>query len=47
MIEPTYRMMSLFDKYGAKLTIMADVAEILKLENIRRGLERISIIMMK
>jgi hypothetical protein len=30
MIEPTYRMMSLFDKYGAKLTIMADVAEILK-----------------
>lgn len=30
MVEPTYRMMELFDKYGAKLTIMADVAEILK-----------------
>ncbi|MEI6166058.1 MAG: hypothetical protein WCS52_02585 [bacterium] len=30
MVEPTNRMMDLFDKYGAKLTIMADVAEILK-----------------
>lgn len=30
MIEPTNRMMDLFDAYGAKLTIMADVAEILK-----------------
>jgi hypothetical protein len=30
MVEPTKRMLALFDKYGAKLTIMADVAEILK-----------------
>jgi hypothetical protein len=30
MVEPTYRTIELFDKYGAKLTIMADVAEILK-----------------
>ena len=30
MVEPTRRMMDLFDRYGAKLTIMADVAEILK-----------------
>jgi hypothetical protein len=30
MIEPTRRMMDLFERYGAKLTIMADVAEILK-----------------
>jgi len=30
MIEPTYRLLKLFDKYGAKLTIMADIAEILK-----------------
>ena len=30
MVEPTSRMMALFDRYGAKLTIMADVAEILK-----------------
>jgi len=30
MVEPTYRLMKLLDKYGAKLTIMADVAEILK-----------------
>jgi peptidoglycan/xylan/chitin deacetylase (PgdA/CDA1 family) len=30
MIEPTQRILRLFDKYGAKLTIMADTAEILK-----------------
>ncbi|MDN5205420.1 hypothetical protein QQ008_28805 [Fulvivirgaceae bacterium BMA10] len=30
MVEPTDRMLTLFDKYGAKLTIMADVGEILK-----------------
>lgn len=29
MVEPTYRLMNLLEKYGAKLTIMADVAEIL------------------
>ena len=29
MIEPTYRLMSLLEKYGQRLTIMADVAEIL------------------
>ena len=30
MVEPTYRLMNLLEKYGQKLTIMADVAEILK-----------------
>jgi hypothetical protein len=30
MVEPTARLLDLFDEYGAKLTIMADVAEILK-----------------
>jgi peptidoglycan/xylan/chitin deacetylase (PgdA/CDA1 family) len=30
MVEPTRRMLDLFDEYGAKLTIMADIAEILK-----------------
>ena len=30
MIEPTYRNLDLFDEYGAKLTIMAEMAEILK-----------------
>lgn len=30
MVEPTRRMMDLFERYNAKLTIMADVAEILK-----------------
>ena len=30
MVEPTDRMLDLFEHYGAKLTIMADVAEILK-----------------
>jgi hypothetical protein len=29
MIEPTYRLMNLMDVFGAKLTIMADVAEII------------------
>lgn len=29
MVEPTYRLMTLLEKYGQKLTIMADVAEIL------------------
>ncbi|GJM28806.1 MAG: hypothetical protein DHS20C17_14410 [Cyclobacteriaceae bacterium] len=30
MVEPTERLLRLFDQYGAKLTIMADVAEIIK-----------------
>ena len=30
MVEPTDRLLRLFDEYGAKLTIMADVAEIMK-----------------
>ena len=30
MVEPTDRLLDICDKYGAKLTIMADVAEILK-----------------
>lgn len=30
MVEPTNRMIELFNKYGAKLSIMADVAEIMK-----------------
>jgi hypothetical protein len=29
IVEPTYRLMTLLEKYGAKLTIHADVAEIL------------------
>ena len=35
MVEPTRRMMDLFDRYGAKLTIMADVAEILKFKEYK------------
>lgn len=35
MVEPTARMLNLFDQYGAKLTIMADVAEILKFRQYR------------
>ena len=30
IVEPTYRLMNLMEKYGAKLTIFADMAEILK-----------------
>jgi hypothetical protein len=35
MVEPTNRMMDLFDQYGAKLTIMADMAEILKFKEYK------------
>lgn len=35
IIDPTYRMMELFSKYKAKLTIMADTAEIIKFKEYR------------
>lgn len=35
MVEPTYRLLSLCEKYGAKLSIMADVAEILKFKEYK------------
>jgi hypothetical protein len=35
MVEPTARLLDLFDRFGAKLTIMADVAEILKFREYR------------
>lgn len=35
MVAPTRRMLDLFDEYGAKLTIMADVAEILKFREFK------------
>jgi hypothetical protein len=35
MVEPTARLLDLLDRYGAKLTIMADVAEILKFREYR------------
>jgi len=40
MVEPTRRMMDLFDRYGAKLTIMADVAEILKFREYKERFGR-------
>jgi hypothetical protein len=40
MVEPTNRLMDLFDRYGAKLTIMADVAEILKFGEYRKEFGR-------
>ncbi|HTL16552.1 MAG TPA: hypothetical protein VL793_04905 [Patescibacteria group bacterium] len=40
MVEPTKRMLDLFDRYGAKLTIMADIAEILKFREYRNQLGR-------
>src|SRR5690606_24977817 len=40
MVEPTNRMLDLFDRYGAKLTIMADVAEILKFREYRENVGR-------
>lgn len=35
MIAPTYRILRLFEKYGARLTIMADMAEIIKFRDYR------------
>lgn len=35
MIEPTYKLLSLCERYGAKLCIMADVAEILKFKEYK------------
>lgn len=40
MVEPTGRMLAQFDRYGAKLTIMADVAEILKFRQYRQQFGR-------
>ena len=34
MLEPTERMLALFDRYGARLTVMADVAEILRFKRL-------------
>lgn len=41
MVEPTARMIRLFDRYSAKLTIMADVAEIIKFKeyNEEKGVD--------
>ncbi len=36
MVEPTERMMRQFERYGAKLTIMADIGEILKFREYAR-----------
>src|SRR4030095_11048507 len=40
MVEPTQRMLDQFDRYGAKLTIMADVAEILKFKEYKEQFGR-------
>src|SRR5262249_21833446 len=38
--EPTDRMLAQFDRYGAKLTIMADIAEILKFREYKEQFGR-------
>ncbi len=35
MVEPTYRLMDLLERYGQRVTIMADIAEILAFERYR------------
>lgn len=40
MLEPTWRMLELFEQYGAKLTILADVAEILKFKEYQERFGR-------
>lgn len=36
MVKPTYQIIKLFDEYGAKLTVMADIAEILKFKEYKQ-----------
>lgn len=45
IVNPTYRMMDLFEKYGAKLTIFADVAEIQKFKEFysSTGIDKFSV----
>lgn len=40
MVEPTARLLRLLERHGAKLTIMADVAEILRFAELREGAGR-------
>lgn len=40
MIEPTARLLRLFDQFGAKLTLMPDVAEILKFKEYKERIGR-------
>ncbi|HOX56478.1 MAG TPA: hypothetical protein P5205_06665 [Candidatus Paceibacterota bacterium] len=40
MVEPSARLMDQFERYGAKLTIMADVAEILKFREYKQNTGR-------
>ena len=40
MVEPTYRLMTLLEKYGQRVTIMADVAEILCFRRYREEIGR-------
>lgn len=40
MVEPTDKLLRLFEEYGAKLTIMADVAEILKFKEYKEEVGR-------
>ena len=40
MVEPTGRLLRLFDEHGAKLTIMADVAEIMKFKEYKEAVGR-------
>ena len=40
MVQPTQRILDQFDRYGAKLTIMADVAEILKFKDYKERIGR-------
>src|SRR6187402_3614273 len=40
IVEPTRRMLDQFDRFGAKLTIMADVAEILKFKEYKERFGR-------
>lgn len=41
MIKPTSELLRIFDRYGAKLTIMAEVAEILSIKNSDRYIETV------
>lgn len=44
MVEPTYRLMTLLEKYNQRVTIMADVAEILAFKRVPEWADKVSAI---
>lgn len=44
MVEPTYRLMNLLERYGQRVTIMADVAEIMAFKRVPEWADKVAAI---